>query len=142
MHRGPGFSLISKTRRLPSGRSAWAKSEARLTAERQAAILELSVATTTTLAEVRLLAGGSSHLQEVTRDMPIIGLLQKTCASISMKAAMHGPWSIPGAKCAKKSRRKVLIAATISQLSPHDSAATSTLRASNRSASPSVTPNL
>jgi hypothetical protein len=40
---------------------------------------------------VRLLVGGSSHLQEVTRDRPIIGLLQKTCASISMKAAMRGP---------------------------------------------------
>jgi hypothetical protein len=43
------------------------------------------------LAGVRLLAGGSSHLQEVTCDRPIIGLLQKTCASISMKAAMRGP---------------------------------------------------
>jgi hypothetical protein len=56
------------------------------------AILDLSVATTTTtLAGVRLLAGGSSHIQEVTRDEPIISLLQKTCASISMKAAMRGP---------------------------------------------------
>jgi hypothetical protein len=27
----------------------------------------------------------------VTRDRPIIGLLQKTCASESMKDAMHGP---------------------------------------------------
>jgi hypothetical protein len=43
------------------------------------------------LAGVRLLAGGSSHLQEVTRDRPIIGLLQKTCASISMRATMRGP---------------------------------------------------
>jgi hypothetical protein len=82
--------LISKTRRLPSGRSAWAKAEARLTAERQAAVLDLSAATTTTLAGVSHLAGGSSHLQEVTHDRPIIGLLQKTCASESMKAAMRG----------------------------------------------------
>jgi hypothetical protein len=88
---GPGFNLISKTRRLPSGRSVWAKVEARLTAKLQAAILDLSVATITTLAGDRLLAGGSSHLQEVTRDRPIIGLFQKTCASTSMKAAMRGP---------------------------------------------------
>jgi hypothetical protein len=45
----------------------------------------------TTLVGVRPLAGGSSHLQEVTLDRPIIGLLQKTCASTSMKAAMCGP---------------------------------------------------
>jgi hypothetical protein len=83
--------LISKTRHLPSRRSAWVKSEARLTAERQAAVLDLSAATTIMLMGVRLLVGGSSHLQEVTRDRPIIGLLQKTCASISMKAAMRGP---------------------------------------------------
>jgi hypothetical protein len=55
------------------------------------AVLDLSVATTTTLAGVRLLAGGSSHIQEITCDRPIIGLLQKTYASISMKAAMRGP---------------------------------------------------
>jgi hypothetical protein len=89
--QGPGFSLISKTRRLPSGRNAWAKAEARLTAERQAAVLDLSAATTTTLAGVRPLAGGSSHLQEVTHNRPIIGLLKKTCASELIKAAMHGP---------------------------------------------------
>jgi hypothetical protein len=83
--------LISKTRHLPSGRSAWARAEARLTAERQAAILDLSAATTITLMGVRPLAGGSSYLQEVTRDRPIIGLLHKICASASMKAAMHGP---------------------------------------------------
>jgi hypothetical protein len=70
--------LISKTRHLPSGRSAWARAKAKLTAERQVAVLDLSVATTTTLAGVRLLAGGSSHIQEVTRDRPIIGLLQTT----------------------------------------------------------------
>jgi hypothetical protein len=52
--RGPGFSLISKTRRLPSGRSTWVRAEARLTAERQVAVLDL--------AGVRLLAGGSSHI--------------------------------------------------------------------------------
>jgi hypothetical protein len=89
--RGLGFSLINKTRRLPSERSAWAKAEARLTVERQAAILDLSAATTTTLAGVRYLAGGSSHLQGVTRDRLIIGLFQKTCANESMKDAMRGP---------------------------------------------------
>jgi hypothetical protein len=89
--RGPGFSLISKIRHLPSGKSAWVKAEARLIAERQAAVLNLSAATTTTLAGVRLLVGGGSHLQEVTRDRPIIGLLQKTCTSESMKAVMRGP---------------------------------------------------
>jgi hypothetical protein len=78
--------LIKKTWRLPSGRSAWAKVEVRLTAERQAAVLDLSAATTTTTP-----AGGSSHLQGVTRDRPIIGLLQKTCASESMKDVMRGP---------------------------------------------------
>jgi hypothetical protein len=83
--------LISKTWHLLSGRSAWAKAEARLTAELQAAVLDLRATTTTMLAGVRLLAGGSSHLQEVTRDRPIIGLLQKTCASISMRATMRGP---------------------------------------------------
>jgi hypothetical protein len=84
--------LINKTRRLASGRSAWAKAEARLTVERQAAVPDLSAATTTTtLAGVRPLAGGSSHLQGVTRDRPIIGLLQKTCASESMKDVMRGP---------------------------------------------------
>jgi hypothetical protein len=92
MHRGLGFSLINKTQRLPLGRSAWAKVEARLAVERQAAVLDLSAATTTTTpAGVRPLAGGSSHLQGVTHDRPIIGLLQKTCASESMKDAMHGP---------------------------------------------------
>jgi hypothetical protein len=35
-------------------------------------------------------AGGSSHLQGVTRDRPIIDLLQKTYTSTSMKAAMRG----------------------------------------------------
>jgi hypothetical protein len=91
-HRGLGFSLINKTQRLPSGRSAWVKAEARLTVERQVAVLDLSAATaTTTLAGVRPLAGGSSHLQGVTRDRPIISLLQKTCASESMKDAMCGP---------------------------------------------------
>jgi hypothetical protein len=83
--------LISRIRRLPSGRSAWARAVARLTAERQAAILDLrAAATTTTLAGIRLLVGGSSHLQEVICDRPIIGLLQKTCASTSMKAVMRG----------------------------------------------------
>jgi hypothetical protein len=83
--------LINKTQRLPSGRSAWAKAEARLIVERQAAVPDLSAATTTTLAGVRPLAGGSSHLQGVTRDRPIIDLFQKTCANESMKDAMRGP---------------------------------------------------
>jgi hypothetical protein len=74
MHRGLGSSLINKTWRLPSGRSTWAKAKARLTLERQAAVLDLSAATMTILAGVRPLAGGSSHLQGVTHDRPIIGL--------------------------------------------------------------------
>jgi hypothetical protein len=74
MHRGLGFSLINKTQ-LPSGRSAWAKAETRLTDERQAAVLDLSAATTTTLAGVRPLAGGSNHLQGVIHNRPITGLL-------------------------------------------------------------------
>jgi hypothetical protein len=89
--RGPRFSLISQILHLLSGRSAWAKAEARLLAEWQAAVLDLNVATTITLVGVRPLAGGSSHLQGVTRDRPITSLLQKTCASTSMKAAMRGP---------------------------------------------------
>jgi hypothetical protein len=60
--RGPRFSLINKTRHLPSGRSTWAKAKARLIVEQLAAIPDLSAATTTTLAGVRPLAGGSSHL--------------------------------------------------------------------------------
>jgi hypothetical protein len=64
--RGPKFSLISRIRRLPSGRSASVKAEAWSTAERQAAILDLSAAATTMLAGVKLLVGGSSHLQEVS----------------------------------------------------------------------------
>jgi hypothetical protein len=91
-HRGPGSSWISKTRRLPSGRSAWPRAGARLTAEQPAIVLDLSPATTTTmLAGARPLAGGSSHLQGVTRDRPIVGLLQKTYVSTSMKVAMRGP---------------------------------------------------
>jgi hypothetical protein len=90
--RGPGSSCIGKTRRLISGRSAWVRAGARLTAERPAAVVDLSPATTTTtLAGARPLAGGSSHLQGLTRDRPIIGLLQKTCASTSMKVVMRGP---------------------------------------------------
>jgi hypothetical protein len=64
---------------------------ARLTAERLAVALDFSPATTTTtLAGARPPAGGNSHLRGVTRDRPIIGLLQKTCASTLMKAAMRG----------------------------------------------------
>jgi hypothetical protein len=59
--------LDQQNRHLPSGRSAWARAEVRLTAEWQVAVLDLSVATTTTL------TGVSSHLQEVTHDRPIIG---------------------------------------------------------------------
>jgi hypothetical protein len=91
MHRELGFSLINKTQHLPSGRSAWAKAEAKLTVARQVAVLDLSAATTTImLTRVRPLVGGSSHLQGVTCDRPIIGLIQKTCASESMKDAMRG----------------------------------------------------
>jgi hypothetical protein len=62
MHRELGFSLINKTQHLPSGRSAWAKAEARLIVKWQAVVPDLSAATMTTLAGVRPLAGGSSHL--------------------------------------------------------------------------------
>jgi hypothetical protein len=90
--RGPGSSWISETWHLLSGRSAWARVGARLTAERLAVALNFSPATTTTtLAGDRPLAGGSSHLQGVTHDRPIIDLLQKTCASTLMKAVMRGP---------------------------------------------------
>jgi hypothetical protein len=92
MHTGPGSSWISKTRYLPSGRSAWVRAGAKLTAERLAVVLDLNLATTTTtLVGVRPLAGGSSHLQGATRGRPITGLFQKTCISTSMKAAMRGP---------------------------------------------------
>jgi hypothetical protein len=64
---------------------------ARFTAEWPAAVLDLNPATTTTtLAGTRPLVGGSIHLQGVTCDRPIISLLQKTCASTSMKAVMRG----------------------------------------------------
>jgi hypothetical protein len=43
------------------------------------------------LVAVRPLAGGSRHLQEATRDMPIIIILQKTCASELMKDTMCDP---------------------------------------------------
>jgi hypothetical protein len=90
--RGSGSSWISKTRCLLSGRNAWVRVGARLTAERLADALDLSLAsTTTTFAEARPLAGGSSHLQGIICDRPIISLLQKTCASTSMKAVMPGP---------------------------------------------------
>jgi hypothetical protein len=57
------------------------ESRSRLTAERLADTLDLSPATTTTtLAGARPLVGGSSHLQGVTRDRPIL-----------MKAATRGP---------------------------------------------------
>jgi hypothetical protein len=76
MHKELGSSWISKTRCPPSGRSAWVRVRARLTAERLAVALDISLATTTTtLAGARPLAGGNSHLQGVTRDRPIIGLL-------------------------------------------------------------------
>jgi hypothetical protein len=90
--RGHGFSSINKTRRLPSEKNTWAKAAARLIVKWQAAVLDLSVAiTTTTLTGVRPLAGGSSHLREANRDRPIIGILQKTCARESIKDAMCDP---------------------------------------------------
>jgi hypothetical protein len=68
---------------------------ARLIVERQATVLDINEAITTTmLMEVRPLAGGSSDLQEATRDnliIPTIGILKKTCARKSMKDAMCNP---------------------------------------------------
>jgi hypothetical protein len=90
--RGLGFSSTNKTRRPPSEKNTWAKAAARLTVEQQVAVLDLIAATTMTmLAGVRPLAGGSSHLQEATRDRPIIDVLQKTCASESMKDVTCDP---------------------------------------------------
>jgi hypothetical protein len=84
--------LIDKTRCPPSEKNTWAKAAASLTVERQAAVLDINEATTTTtLAGVRPLVGGNNHLQEATHDSPIIGILQKTCARESMKDAMHDP---------------------------------------------------
>jgi hypothetical protein len=99
MRREHGSSLINKTRRQLSEKNTWAKAAARLTVERQAAVLDINEAiTTTTLVEVRPLAGGSSHLQEATRNnliIPTIGILKtyplKTYARKSMKDAMHHP---------------------------------------------------
>jgi hypothetical protein len=59
---------------------------ARLTAERLAAVLDTSSATTM-LAGARPLAGGSSHRKRLIRDRPIIDFLQKTCPSTLMKVA-------------------------------------------------------
>jgi hypothetical protein len=68
------------------------KAVASLTVERQAATLDFSGAIImTTLAGVKPLVGGSSHLKEATRDSPIIGILQKTYARESMKDAMRDP---------------------------------------------------
>jgi hypothetical protein len=84
--------LIDKTRHPPSKKNTWAKATASLTVEWQVVVLDLSEATTTTmLAGVRPLAGGSSHLQEATRDNPVIGILPRTCARESMKHAMRDP---------------------------------------------------
>jgi hypothetical protein len=89
---GHGFNSINKTRHPPSEKNTWAKAAVRLTVARQVAVLDLSAATTTTtLAGVSPLAEGSSHLQEATRDRPIIVILQKTCPSESMKDAMCDP---------------------------------------------------
>jgi hypothetical protein len=90
--RGHGFSSINKTRCPPSEKNTWVKATARLTVERQVAVLDLSTTIITTmLVGVKPLAGSSSHLQEATRDRPIIGILQKTCARKSMKDAMCDP---------------------------------------------------
>jgi hypothetical protein len=62
----------------------------RLTAERLVAVLDISSATTT-LAEARPLAGGSSHHKGVIRGRPIIDFLRRTCASTSMKVVTCGP---------------------------------------------------
>jgi hypothetical protein len=92
MRRGHGFSSINRTQRPPSEKNTWAKAAASLIVERQAAALDLSEAITMTmLVGVRPLEGGSCHLQEATRESPIIRILQKICARESMKDAMHGP---------------------------------------------------
>jgi hypothetical protein len=66
-----------------------ARNRARAIQRRRATNRARPTTTTTTLAGAKPLAGGNSHLQEVTRDRPIIGLLRKTCASTLMKAAMR-----------------------------------------------------
>jgi hypothetical protein len=99
MRREQGSSSIDKTRRQLSEKNTWAKATTRLTVEWQAAVFDINEAiTTTTLVEVRPLVGGSSHLQEATRDnliIPTIGILKtyplKTCAKKSMKDAMRDP---------------------------------------------------
>jgi hypothetical protein len=95
MRREHGSSSINKTQLQPSEKNTWAKAAASLTVERQAAVLDLSEAITmTTLAGVRPLAGGSSHLQEATRDNLIIltiEILKKTYTRKSMKDAMRDP---------------------------------------------------
>jgi hypothetical protein len=87
--RGLGSSWISTTQRPPSGRSAWVRVGASLTADRLATVLDISSAMTM-LAEARPLAGGSSHRKGVIRDKSIIDFLQRTCASTSMKVATRG----------------------------------------------------
>jgi hypothetical protein len=99
MRRELGSSSIDKTRRQPSETNTWVKATARLIVERRAAVLDINEAiTTTTLVEERPLAGGSSHLQEATRNnliIPTIGILKtyplKTCARKSMKDVMCDP---------------------------------------------------
>jgi hypothetical protein len=88
--KGLGSSWISTTQRPPSGRSVWVRVGARLTVERLAAVLDISLATTM-LAGARLLAGGSSHRKGVIRVRPIIDFLQRTCVSTSMKVATREP---------------------------------------------------
>jgi hypothetical protein len=61
-------SSIDKTPHQPSERNTWAKAAARLTVERQAAVLDLNEAITTTmLVEVRPLAGAAA----TTRRQPV-----------------------------------------------------------------------
>jgi hypothetical protein len=84
------IQLDQHNRCPPSGRSAWVRVGARLTAKRLAAVLDISSATTM-LAGARPLAGGSSHRKGVIRDRPIIDFLQGTYTSTSMKVATHGP---------------------------------------------------
>jgi hypothetical protein len=53
--RAHGFSSINKTQRLPFEKNSWTKVAARVIVKRQATVLDLSAAiTTTTLAKVRL----------------------------------------------------------------------------------------
>jgi hypothetical protein len=81
------------------GEEHMGKSRSQANSRTAAAVFNINYAiTTTTLVEVKPLAGGSSHLQEATRDNLIISTIGifktyplKTCARKSMKDAMCDP---------------------------------------------------